>query len=87
MFIGLSKTFAKFGKFRIGAGLRITKSNALWDVHCSVVRLDVPTVLVYDGSLLLADVCGLLWHLLVHQEVGHCSEREEIKVTGLQGYT
>ena len=28
MFIGLSKTFAKFGKFRIGAGLRITKSNA-----------------------------------------------------------
>lgn len=30
MFIGLSKTFAKFGKFRIGAGLRITKSNALW---------------------------------------------------------
>lgn len=30
MFIGLSKTFAKFGKFRIGAGLRITKSNVLW---------------------------------------------------------
>lgn len=30
MFIGLSKTFAKFGKFRIGAGLRITKKNMFW---------------------------------------------------------
>jgi len=57
------------------------------DVHHSSVRLDVPTVLVYDGSLLLADVCSLLWHLLVHQEVGHCSEREEIKGYRLQGYT
>ena len=28
MFVGLSKTFAKFGKFRIGAGLRLTKKNA-----------------------------------------------------------
>ena len=30
MFVGLSKTFAKFGKFRIGAGLRLTKKNAAW---------------------------------------------------------
>lgn len=28
--IGLSRTFAKFGKFRIGAGLRITKKNIFW---------------------------------------------------------
>lgn len=30
MFVGLSKTFARFGKIRIGAGMRITKSNAVW---------------------------------------------------------
>lgn len=30
MFIGLSKTFAKFGMFRIGAGMRLTKKNAAW---------------------------------------------------------
>lgn len=30
MYIGLSKTFARFGKFRIGAGLRVTKSNAIF---------------------------------------------------------
>lgn len=28
MFVGLSKTFAKFGGFRLGLGLRLTKSNA-----------------------------------------------------------
>ena len=30
MFVSLSKTFAKFGMFRIGAGMRITKKNAAW---------------------------------------------------------
>lgn len=30
MFISLSRAFGKFGKFRLGFGLRITKSNAIW---------------------------------------------------------
>ena len=74
MFIGLSKTFAKFGKFRIGAGLRLTQKSTCDVVHPDVC-LDVSTYVEHDGSLLLVDVCGLLRNLLVHQEVGHCSER------------
>ena len=30
MFISLSKTVARFGGIRLGMGLRITKSNAIW---------------------------------------------------------
>ena len=30
MFLSLSKTFAKFGGFRLGAGFRITKKNAAY---------------------------------------------------------
>ncbi len=30
MFISLSKTLARFGGFRLGVGLRLTKSNMLW---------------------------------------------------------
>lgn len=30
MFLSLSKTFAKFGKFRLGLGIRVTKSNVIW---------------------------------------------------------
>ena len=30
MFIGFSKTLARFGGFRIGLGLRLTKKNAIW---------------------------------------------------------
>ena len=30
MFIGLSKTLARFGGFRLGVGLRLTKSNMYW---------------------------------------------------------
>jgi hypothetical protein len=30
MFVGISRTMGKFGKFRLGAGLRLTKNNAVW---------------------------------------------------------
>lgn len=30
MFVGFSKTLAKFGGFRLGLGIRITKKNVLW---------------------------------------------------------
>lgn len=30
MFLSFSKTLAKFGGFRIGAGIRMTKKNAVW---------------------------------------------------------
>ena len=30
MFVSFSKTIAKFGGFRIGVGMRRTKSNSLW---------------------------------------------------------
>ena len=30
MFIGFSKTLARFGGFRLGVGMRITKKNAAW---------------------------------------------------------
>lgn len=30
MFISFSKTLVKFGGFRLGCGIRITKKNALW---------------------------------------------------------
>ena len=30
MFVGISKTLAKFGGVRFGVGLRITKNNAIW---------------------------------------------------------
>ncbi len=30
MFIGLSKTLARFGGFRLGVGLRLTKNNMIW---------------------------------------------------------
>ena len=32
MFIGFSKTLAKFGGFRLGMGLRLTKSNIWWAI-------------------------------------------------------
>ncbi len=30
MFISFSKTIAKFGGFRLGVGMRVTKNNAVW---------------------------------------------------------
>jgi hypothetical protein len=30
MFIGFSKTLARFGGFRLGVGMRVTKNNVLW---------------------------------------------------------
>lgn len=30
MFLTLSKTFAKFGNFRLGLGIILTKSNVIW---------------------------------------------------------
>ena len=30
MFIGLSKTLARFGGFRLGVGMRLTKNNIIW---------------------------------------------------------
>ena len=30
MFVSLSKTFAKFGNIRIGAGIRMNKNNSFW---------------------------------------------------------
>lgn len=30
MFISLSKTFARFGGFRLGFGMRLTKKNTVW---------------------------------------------------------
>ena len=30
MFIGFSKTVARFGGFRIGLGMRMSKKNAVW---------------------------------------------------------
>ncbi len=30
MFISLSKTLAKFGGFRLGVGMRMTKNNMIW---------------------------------------------------------
>ena len=30
MFLSLSKTLARFGGFRLGLGLRLTKKNAIW---------------------------------------------------------
>lgn len=30
MFVGLSKTFARFGRTKLGVGIRITKKNAIY---------------------------------------------------------
>ena len=30
MFVGLSKTLLKFGGFRLGIGMRISKNNMIW---------------------------------------------------------
>lgn len=72
------KNICKIRKISHWCRTAIDQEKCNLDVIHSDVRLDVPTLLVYDGSLFLADVCGLLRNLLVHQEIGYCSE----KVTG-----
>lgn len=42
------------------------------------VRVDVPTVLVHDGSVLLDGLCRMLWHVLVHQEANSGNQRQEV---------
>lgn len=49
MFIGLSKTVARFGGFRFGIGLRATKKNMLWAVCLAM----------------LVWCCQLIWSMIV----------------------
>lgn len=76
------KNICKVWKIPHWCRIAYHQEEYILDVNYCDVRFFVLIVLVHDGSMLLVDVCGLLWNLLVHQEVGHCSERQKIKVTG-----
>ena len=76
------KNICKVWKIPHWCRIAFDQEECTCDVVHPDVCLGVPTDVVHDGSVLLVDVCGLLWNLLVHQEVGHCPERQKIKVTG-----
>ena len=64
MFISLSKTFVKFGGFRLGFGMRLNKKNAIW---MSLVVMFVAMfkfmwyMLVLCGWMMYASIYGMYW--------------------------
>lgn len=73
MYISFSKTVAKVGKLRIGAGLRVTKKNAIWMsflvMFVSVVKLTW-YMIIFCGWLIYAIYYGTHWCIKKLVEVG-----------------
>ena len=64
MYIGFSKTLARFGGFRLGAGLRMTKNNFIW--MCFIVltiQMFKATwhMMICSGWLCYAMFYGIIW--------------------------
>ncbi|HBL83384.1 MAG TPA: hypothetical protein DDZ99_00520 [Clostridiales bacterium] len=67
MFLGFSKTMARFGKFRLGVDMRLTKKNAPY-LFIILMFIWMFQLMWYMMVLcFLADVCHLLRNLLVHR--------------------
>lgn len=64
MFIGFSKTLAKFGGFRLGVGMRVTKNNMIWmSLLIMVVQLfkAVWYLMIIAFWVMYAMFYGLYW--------------------------
>lgn len=64
MFVGLSKTLSKFGGFRLGIGMRITKNNMIWmSLLIMVVQLfkAVWYLMIIAFWIMYAMFYGLYW--------------------------
>jgi len=64
MFIGFSKTIARFGGFRLGVGTRVSKKNAAW--MCLIIMFVAIFklmwyVLLLCGWLMYAMFYGMYW--------------------------
>ena len=60
MFLSLSKTLAKFGGFRLGLGIRITKKNAL------VMSFVLLFVLMFQAMWYMMVVCFWLMYAVMY---------------------
>ena len=74
MFLSLSKTFAKVGGFRFGAGIRITKKNA---AYMSLVLLFVVSIQLCWYMLVLCfwvmyAILYLMWWIISSMFRGTC---------------
>ena len=64
MFISLSKTLARFGGFRLGVGMRITKKNALWMSFIVMFVCMIKAtwyMMILCGWIIYAMFYGIIW--------------------------
>lgn len=60
MFIGLSKTIARFSGFRLSVGMRITKKNALW------MSLIVMFACMFKAAWYMLLLCGWIMYAIFY---------------------
>lgn len=60
MFVSLSKTLAKFGGFRLGLGLRLKKSNAIWMLFVLMF------VYIFQAMWYMMILCGWLFYAVCY---------------------
>ena len=66
MFLSLSKTFAKVGGFRLGAGIRITKKNAIYMsiILAFVVSIQLCWYMMVLCFWLMYAMIYMMWRLI-----------------------
>lgn len=60
MFVGFSKTIAKFGRFRLGIGIRMNKKNALW------ISLIIMFIAMFKLIWYMMILCGWLFYAICY---------------------
>ena len=60
MFLSFSKTLAKFGGFRIGAGMRLTKKNSMWMLFILMF------VYILQATWYMMLLCGWLLYAMIY---------------------
>ena len=80
MYIGFSKTIAKFGGFRLGVGMRMNKKNAAWMwlviLGVSLLKL-MWYMMIVVGWLIYAMCYGTYW--CVKKIVRACSKKKKAR--------
>lgn len=60
MYISLSKTLAKFGGFRLGVGMRVTKKNSL------IMALVICMASIFKAMWYILIICGWLVYIMYY---------------------
>lgn len=78
MFIGFSKTIARFGGFRLSVGMRMSKKNAVWMclliMFVAVFKL-MWSVMLLCGWLIYAMCYGMYW--CTKKIVNHVTQKRD----------